>query len=176
MISTTSSASPCSIRLEVSVELPDRTRFGPSSDVMRLLGRRTYDLWSGFWPQAPSSPMADRLNAATKFVVTHRPQSLGSWGPFADLGPDIVQGVRRIKSEDGPDLILSGSSTLTSNLIEHGLADEVALIVYPILLGTGKPLFASGTPARSFALVGSRAMASGVILSTYKFTGALPTG
>jgi dihydrofolate reductase len=68
-----------------------------------LLGRRTYDLWSGFWPKAPSSPMADGLNAATKFVVTHRPESL-AWGPFEDLGPDIVEGVRRIKSQDGRDL------------------------------------------------------------------------
>src|ERR671916_3433604 len=96
-----------------------------------LLGRRTYDLWSGFWPKAPSSPMADRLNAATKFIATHRPESL-EWGPFEDLGQDVVKGVRRIKSEDGPDLILSGSSTLTSTLLEHGLADEVLLVVYPV--------------------------------------------
>src|SRR5512139_2372600 len=56
-----------------------------------LLGRRTYDIWSGFWPKAPSSPMADRLNAATKFVATHRPESL-EWGPFEGLGPDIRRG------------------------------------------------------------------------------------
>ena len=84
-----------------------------------LLGRRTYDAWSGFWPKAPSSPMADRLNAATKYVATHRPESL-EWGPFEGLGPDFVEGIRRIKSQDGPDLILSGSSTLTSTLLEHG--------------------------------------------------------
>jgi dihydrofolate reductase len=53
------------------------------------------------------------------------------WGPFDGLGPDIVEGIRRIKSQDGPDLILSGSSTLTSTLLEHGLADEVLLVVYP---------------------------------------------
>jgi dihydrofolate reductase len=80
--------------------------------------------------------MVDRLNAATKFVVTHRPESL-AWGPAEGLGPDIAEGVRRIKSADGPDLVLSGSSTLTSTLLEHGLADEVLLIVYPALLGTG---------------------------------------
>jgi dihydrofolate reductase len=71
-----------------------------------LLGRRTYDSWSGFWPKAPSSPMADGLNAATKHIATHRPESL-EWGPFEGLGPDIVEGIRRIKSQDGPDLILS---------------------------------------------------------------------
>src|SRR4051812_15259241 len=68
-----------------------------------LLGRRTYDIWSGFWPQAPSSPMADGINAATKYVATHRPESL-AWGPFEALGGDIVEGIRRIKSQDGPGL------------------------------------------------------------------------
>ncbi|SEK16017.1 MULTISPECIES: dihydrofolate reductase family protein [unclassified Variovorax] len=137
-----------------------------------LLGRRTYDLWSGFWPKAPSSPMSDGLNAATKYVVTHRPESL-AWGPFEGLGPDIVEGVRRIKSQAGPDLVLWGSSTLTSTLFEHGLADEVTLIVYPVLLGTGKRLFAQGSPPRAFELVSTKAMPSGVILSSYKFAGPL---
>jgi dihydrofolate reductase len=92
---------------------------GESFDL--LLGRRTYDLWSGFWPKAPSSPMSDALNAATKYIATHRPESL-EWGPFEGLGPDIVEDIRRIKSHDGPNLILWGSSTLTSTLLEHGLA------------------------------------------------------
>jgi dihydrofolate reductase len=73
-------------------------------------------------------------------------------------------------------LILSGSSTLTSALLEHGLADEVLLVVYPVLLGTGKRLFAEGTPARSFELVGTQAMPSGVILSRYTVAGPLKTG
>ena len=82
-----------------------------------LLGRRTYDAWSGFWPTAPSSPMADGLNAAKKYVATHRPESV-EWGPFEGLGPDIVEGVCRIKSKDGPNLIHWGSSMLTSTLLE----------------------------------------------------------
>jgi dihydrofolate reductase len=140
-----------------------------------LLGRRTYDIWSGSWPKAPSSPMADGINAATKYVATHRPESL-AWGPAASVGPDIVEGVRRIKSQDGPDLILWGSSMLTSPLLEHGLADEVLLVVYPVLLGTGKRFFAEGTPPRSFELVITKPLASGVILSTYKLNGPLRTG
>ncbi len=140
-----------------------------------LLGRRTYDSWSGYWPKAPSSPIADRLNAATKFIATHRPESL-AWGPFEGFGPDIVEGVRRIKSQDGPDLILSGSSTLTSTLLEHGVADEVLLVVYPVLLGMGKRLFAPGTPPRSFELVSTKAMPSGIIFSTYSVAGPLKTG
>ena len=135
-----------------------------------LLGRRTYDIWSGFWPKAPGSPMGDRINAARKFVATHRPESLG-WGPFEALGPDIVEGVRRIKAQEGPDLILSVSSTLTSTLLEHGLAEEVLLAVYPILLGAGKRIFAEGTPARALELVGTRAFPSGIIFSTYTVAG-----
>ena len=140
-----------------------------------LLGRRTYDMWSGSWPKAPSSPMADRLNAATKYIATHHPEGF-AWGPAESLGPDIVEGIRRIKAQDGPDLILSGSSTLTSPLLEHGLADEVLLVVYPVLLGSGKRIFADGTPPRSFELVSTKALASGVILSTYKLNGPLRTG
>jgi dihydrofolate reductase len=139
-----------------------------------LLGRRTYDIWSGFWPKAPSSPMADRLNAATKYIATHRPEGL-VWGPAETLGSDIIEGIRRIKAQDGSDLILWGSSTLTSPLLEHGLADEVLLVVYPVLLGKGKRIFADGTPPRSFELVSTKALASGVILSTYRPNGPLRT-
>ena len=140
-----------------------------------LLGRRTYDIWSGFWPKAPSSPMADAINAATKYIATHRPESL-AWGPFESLGSDLVEDIRRIKSQDGPGLTLWGSSTLTSTLLEHGLADEVVLIVYPVLLGTGKRFFAEGTPPRSFELVKTQATPSGIIFSTYKVSGPLKTG
>lgn len=146
--------------------------YGENFDL--LLGRRTYDIWSGFWPQAPSSPMADRLNGATKFVATHRPESLG-WGPYKSLGPDLVEDIGRLKSQDGRDLILSGSSTLTSMLLEHGLADEVLLIVYPVLLGTGKRFFAEGTPARSFVLISTMALPSGIMLHRYKVAGPLRT-
>ena len=146
---------------------------GESFDL--LLGRRTYDIWAGFWPNAPSSPMADRINAAKKYIATHRPESL-EWGPFEGLGPDIVADIRRIKSQDGPSLLLWGSSTLTSVLLEHGLADEVLLIVYPVMLGTGKRLFPDGTPPRSFELVSTEATPSGIIFSNYKVAGVAKIG
>jgi dihydrofolate reductase len=139
-----------------------------------LLGRRTYDAWSGFWPKAPGSPMADSFNAATKYVATHRPESL-EWGPVEGLGPDIVEGIRRIKSQGSPNLILWGSSTLTSTVLEHGLADEVLLIVYPVLLGTGKRFFAEGTPPRSFEIISTKALSSGIILIHYRAPGPLKT-
>jgi dihydrofolate reductase len=144
--------------------------YGESFDL--LLGRRTYDLWSGYWPKAPKSPMADRLNAARKYVVTHRPESL-EWGPFEGIGPDIKDGVRGIKAKGSADLILSGSSTLTSALLEHGLADEVNLLVYPVLLGKGKRFFAEGTPARALALESTTAMPSGIVVNKYTAAGPL---
>jgi dihydrofolate reductase len=146
------------------------TAYGERFDL--LLGRRTYDIWTRFWPTAPSSPMADRLNAATKYVVTHRPESL-EWGPVEGVGPDIVQDVRRIKSEEGPNMIVSGSSSLTSTLLEHGLADEVWLAAYPVLLGTGKRMFAEGTPACAFERVSTQPMPSGIIFSRYQVAGTL---
>jgi len=139
-----------------------------------VLGRRTYDLWSGYWPKAPSSPIADSLNAATKYVVTHHPETL-EWGPFAGVGPDIVEDIRRIKSRDGPHLILWGSSTLTSTLLEYLLVDEVVLAVYPVLLGAGKRFFAEGTAPCSFELLSSNALPSGIVLTTYKVVGPLKT-
>ena len=139
-----------------------------------LLGRRVYDIWSGFWPKAPKSPMADSINAATKYVATHRPESL-AWGPAESLGTDIVEGIRRIKEKSGPQLIVWGSSTLTPVLLEHGLADEVMLLVFPVLLGVGKRIFSEGTPPRELKLVGTKAVASGVIVSTYKPSGPLRT-
>jgi dihydrofolate reductase len=144
--------------------------YGESFDL--LLGRRTYDGLSAVWPKAPSSPMSDRLNAAKKYVVTHRPQSL-EWGPFEGVGPDLVEDIRRLKAHNGPDLLLFGSSTLTSTVLEHGLDDEVVLLVDPVLLGTGKRIFREGTPARAFELTGSKAMPSGIVINSYKGAGPL---
>jgi dihydrofolate reductase len=139
-----------------------------------LLGRRTYDMWAGFWPNAGNSPMADSLNAATKYVATHRPDSLG-WGPVEDLGADIIEGVRGVKSKDGRDLVLWGSSTLTSVLLGQGLVDEVVLSVYPVLLGRGKRFFSDSADPRELALVGTKATPSGVLINTYRHVGSLRT-
>jgi dihydrofolate reductase len=139
-----------------------------------LLGRRTYDIWSGFWPKAGNSPMANSLNAATKYVATHRPDSL-EWDPVRDLGADIIEGVRGIKSTDGPDLIVWGSSTLTSVLLDQGLVDEVVLIVYPVLLGRGKRFFSDSADPRELAFVSTKVTSTGVLINTYRHVGPLPT-
>ncbi|HEY3755694.1 MAG TPA: dihydrofolate reductase family protein [Opitutaceae bacterium] len=145
---------------------------GASFDL--LLGRRTYETWAGYWPKAARSPMADRINVATKYVATHRPDSLG-WGPVKDLGADIAESVRSIRSKDGPDLILWGSSTLTSLLLGQGLVDEVVLIVYPVLLGQGKRFFSDKVDARELALVSTKATPTGVLINTYRHVGTLRT-
>ena len=136
-----------------------------------LLGRRTYDLWAGYWPTVKGGPFAESLNAAKKYVVTHRPDGL-EWGPVERLGPDVMAGIRRLKSEDGPDLIVWGSSTVTSVLLEQGLADDVVLCVYPVLLGSGKRFFSDSADPRELALVSTTATPTGVLVNTYRYVGA----
>lgn len=143
---------------------------GASFDL--LLGRRTYDLWSGYWPKMKGGLFADPFNAATKYVATHRPDSLG-WGPARGLGPDIVDDVRRLKATEGPDLLTWGSSTLTSGLLEQGLADEVVLAMYPVLLGQGIRFFAESADRRELALVSTKALPTGVLINTYRHVGSL---
>ena len=139
-----------------------------------LLGRRTYDLWAGYWPTVKSGPFAGGINAATKYVATHRPESLG-WGPVGKLGADVIKGIRDVKSKDGPDLIVWGSSTLTSVLLDQGLVDEVVLIVYPVLLGRGKRLFSDSIDPRELAFVSTKASATGLLMNTYRYVGSLRT-
>jgi dihydrofolate reductase len=139
-----------------------------------LLGRRTYDLWASFWPKMSGGPFADGLNAATKYVATHRPDSL-EWGPVGDLGADVMEGVRRLRSLDGPDLMVCGSASLTSVLLEQGLVDEIVLAVYPILLGRGKRCFPDRADAREFTLVSSMATPTGVLLNSYRRDGSTRT-
>jgi dihydrofolate reductase len=143
---------------------------GTSFDL--LLGRRTYDLWADFWPKVKGGPFADGLNAATKYVATHRPESLG-WGPVGNLGTDVLAGVHRVKSTDGPDLIVWGSSTLTPVLLEQGLVDEVVLIVYPVLLGRGKRFFSDSADPRELTFVSTMTSPTGVLLNTYRHVGSL---
>jgi len=144
--------------------------YGSSFDL--LLGRRTYDAWATFWPQAGNSPMANGLNAATKYVATHRPESL-AWGPVQGLGADILASIRRLKATAGPDLLLCGSSTLTTVLLEQDLVDEIVLLVYPVLLGRGKRLFSDSAAPRELAFISSQTTSTGVLLNTYRHIGAL---
>jgi len=137
-----------------------------------LLGRKTYDEFLGYWPNAGDFPMANAINAATKYVATHRPESL-KWGPVKDLSDDIIEGVRKLKLTDGPDLVISGSISLTSLLLDAGLIDDVILIVYPVLLGHGKRILSDSFDARKFEFVSTMTTPTGVLLNTYRHIGSL---
>lgn len=95
------------------------------------------------------------------------------WDPFERIKPDLVESVHGVKAKDGKDLILSGSSTLTSALLEHGLADEMVLPMSSVLLGKRKRLFAEGTPPRAFALESTQSLPSGIVINTFTATGLL---
>ena len=135
-----------------------------------LLGRRTYDIWSAS-PKAPSSPMSDALNAATKYMATHRPKTLNGARSRALGRTSSGHSPHQVAQRPRPDPL--GSSTLTSTLLEHGLADEVLLFVYPVLLGKGKRFFAEGTPPRAFELASTKALSSGIVMNAYKAAGPL---
>ena len=140
-----------------------------------LLGRRTYDIWAQHWPKAKGGPMAGPINAATKYIATHRPDTL-NWGPSQGVGPNVVEDVRKIKAQDGPDLILWGSSTLTPMLLEDGLADDILLLICPVLLGEGKRFFSKGNPPRELILHTSKAVSTGLLINKYTPRGSLRTG
>jgi dihydrofolate reductase len=139
-----------------------------------LLGRKTYDIFAGYWPKQ-FGPMADSLNGAKKFVATHRPESLG-WGPVEGLGADVAAGIRAVKDASGPDLIVWGSSTLTPLLIAEGLADEVVLLVMPVMIGRGKRIFSDLVRPTELRLIDTRATPTGVIISKYQPAGAMRLG
>lgn len=145
---------------------------GPNFDL--LLGRTTYDLWAGYWPKAGNFPMAVRLNAATKYVATHTTDSL-TWGPVGALGDDVLAGIHKLKTQEGPDLIVWGSATLAAELMRQRMVDELVLIVYPVLLGRGLRFFAQDAAPCELALVSSQTTTTGLHLNTYRCVGSLGT-
>ena len=140
-----------------------------------LLGRKTYDIFAAHWPHQKDDPIAESFNAVTKYVATHRPDSL-SWHNSQSLGPDAVATLRKLKTEDGPDLLLQGSSDLIQTLLAHDLIDEISLLIFPVVLGKGKRLFGEGTMPAAFKLTGSQASSTGVIMASYERSGEIRVG
>ncbi len=151
-----------------------------------LLGRRTYDIFAAYWPYFPTDPAAPgydagtagialAFNRVTKYVATHRPDSLG-WENSAWLGKDPVAALRELRNGDGPVLLIQGSSTLIHMLLAHDLIDEFRLIVAPLVLGKGKRLFDEGSLPRSLKLVKSGATERGTLLVNYERDGAVKVG
>src|SRR5262249_22204294 len=117
-----------------------------------LLGRRTYNIWTAYWPNADRGPIAKAFNKATKYVVTHHRDPL-DWAPSRHIGGDIVDEISRLKASDGPELHIWGSSNLLQTLIAADLVDEYRFWIAPVVLGEGKRLFEPGVPPRRLSLV-----------------------
>ncbi len=137
-----------------------------------LLGKVTYDIFAAHWPQSDEEPLAGRINAATKYVMTSATGDLG-WRnvqPVRDMA-----GLAEIKAGDGPDILVQGSSTLYPRLLEEGLVDRLFLITFPVILGRGKRAF-DGAPPGAFRLVEQRLGEKGAIVAVYEPAGPVVPG
>ena len=138
-----------------------------------LLGARTYDIFAGFWPTSTDEG-ARPLNEATKYVASRTERSL-DWGPSI-LVRDVPAEVASLKRGDGPEIQVHGSGNLIQTLLREGLIDEMRVWTFPVLLGTGKRLFAEGTIPAGLRLVDSQVSTTGVVIATYEPAGGLVTG
>lgn len=132
-----------------------------------LLGRRTYEIFAGYWPHAGDSSIANAFNKATKHIVTNTLEKL-DWANSKPIRGNAGESIRRLKESGGPEVHIWGSGELLQALIAAGVVDEHRLWVCPVILGTGRRLFGTGVPARSFTLVESRRTPKGVLLNTYR--------
>jgi dihydrofolate reductase len=137
-----------------------------------LLGRRTYQIFAGYWPKQSGS-IAKAFNKATKYVVTRTLDHL-DWKNSKPVGGDVVDELRQLKGSDGPEFHIWGSSQLLQTLIAADLVDEYRMWIAPVVLGGGKRLFENGVPPRALSLITTRSTSTGVLLNTYRPAGPLP--
>jgi dihydrofolate reductase len=135
-----------------------------------LLGRKTFDIWAKFWPQ--HADVWPGVNKATKYVASNTLTS-HEWQPSVFLNGDVAEKVAKLKGQPGPDLHIWGSGNLLQTLIKHDLVDVYWLMVYPVTLGNGKRLFASGTIPAAFKVTESHVGSNGTIVVSYERAGAI---
>jgi dihydrofolate reductase len=146
--------------------------FSPPFDL--LLGRRTYEIFAAHWPYQPAEdPIAALFARIGKYVVTSSDAPL-EWEGSRRL--ESIEAVAALKEEDGPNLVIQGSSTLYPQLLAHGLLDRLITMTAPLVLGSGKRLFGAGTPPKTFSLVEHRVTSGGIAMATYDVAGAVETG
>ncbi len=147
-----------------------------SADAL-LLGRRTWQIWAAFWPTASGGDleMTDKMNSIPKYVVTNTLKR-ADWNNTTILSGDVAAQVARLKAQPGGDLMVYGSPDLVDELLRHDLVDEYRLLLYPVLLGSGKRLFRDRIDIHHLRLVDTRAFGSGVVLLTYAPDSTVPTG
>jgi dihydrofolate reductase len=139
-----------------------------------LLGRKTYEIFAAHWPKV-EAPEDGGLNAARKYVAS-RTLATVEWNNSALLEGDVAEAVAALKTEDGPEIQVHGSGNLLQTLFEHDLIDRLQLMIFPVVLGTGKRLFGDGTVPAGLKLVDSSNFSSGVILTTYEREGDVRYG
>ena len=146
--------------------------FGAPFDL--LLGRRTYDIFAGYWPFIPAgNPISASFAEAQKYVLTSSDMAL-SWIGSHRL--ESLDALAELKQGDGPDLVIQGSSTLYPQLVARGLLDQLTLIIAPLTLGEGKRLFGPGGAAQTFKLVDHQVGSRGIIVASYERAGRVETG
>jgi dihydrofolate reductase len=140
-----------------------------------LLGRKTYEIFAAHWPYIKDDPVADKLNSARKHVIS-RTLNEASWNNSTLVKGNVVQAIRNLKEQNGPEIQVHGSSNLIQTLLKHDLIDEFRLWIFPVTIGKGKRLFGEGTQAASLKLIDSKISTTGVIIATYEPAGELKTG
>jgi dihydrofolate reductase len=141
-----------------------------------LLGRRTYDIFAAHWPRlGDDDPAARVINRARKYVVSHRPVNL-DWKITVPINGDVVGTIRQLKKEEGPEIQVHGSGNLIQTLLKNDLVDEFWLKTFPVVLGSGKRLFAEGTIPAGFTVTESRISRSGVVATSYARAGEVKLG
>jgi dihydrofolate reductase len=134
-----------------------------------LLGRRTYELFAGFWPSQPDDdPIAATLNNLPKHVASTTLKEPLAWRNATLLRGDVAEAVTTLKQQPGKDLQVIGSGELAQTLMRHDLVDEYRLMVHPLVLGSGKRLFRDGNPRTALRLVDSATSSTGVLILTYR--------
>jgi dihydrofolate reductase len=140
-----------------------------------LLGRKTYEIFAAHWPHATDEPGAEVLNSATKYVASRTLDAV-DWQNSILLEGEVAEAVARLKEEEGPEIQVHGSGRLIQTLLEHDLVDEYRLWIFPVVLGTGKRLFADGAIPRGLKLVDSKTSTTGVLVATYERGGEVEYG
>jgi dihydrofolate reductase len=138
-----------------------------------LLGRKTFEIFASYWPHHEEE--GAEINRATKYVASNT-LAKHEWQKSVFLRGDVVEEIRKIKAQDGPELQVHGSGNLIQTLLKHDLVDEFWLKIFPITLGAGKRLFAEGAIPVAFKVAGSKVLPSGVIIANYERAGEVKTG
>jgi dihydrofolate reductase len=138
-----------------------------------LLGRRTFEIFASYWPQ--HEDQWPGINDAVKYVVSNT-LTKHDWKNSIFIKGDVVKEIKKLKTQDGPDLKVWGSGNLVQMLLKHDLVDELWLKIFPITLGAGKRLFTQGTIPAAFKLTDSKVSPSGVIIANYERAGYVETG